>query len=529
MGRVNKGKRTTTMKINWNAVNKPLPLGIIVFFLMMVRVILFYIGSEERLIGIIPDDAFYYIQLAKHRVIDGFWTFDGTSLATGFHLFHGYFLAAIFLFLPNIEWQGLYLIIATISSISLSISAFLIIKLIGQLFDRKVQFMGVVPFLTLPVFIQSTSLMESWAVVLFSTLSLYVVFRKSSTTSWTLFLLIFLVGMMGSLARTDYGLIAGVLFSTSLLLNGFKRQTITNRVIVLLAGAILGLTIALLHNYVISGNFLQASAQIKLHWSSFNGHSLAAPLHLITKSVMHIFPGIALFLVFTMVAGALIVYSILQVVKVEYGGIRSERSIVFFACLLTLIGYIFVYRHNSEALQLWYAANFVAPIGVTLAGIAFYALNKLRFLVSSIAFLSYLTSALFIVGHIPHSHQSVMMKSGLYLKDMSDDKVYAAWNAGIISYFSGKPLVNLDGLTNDDAVPYILSNRLFDYIIERKIDYIVDFSDKFNERSRTLGGYDDWRIESCIREQIIDDNSVARGSSIHSLFVVDIPCQESAN
>jgi hypothetical protein len=307
---------------------------------MMTRVMLFYIGSEERLIGIIPDDAFYYIQLAKHRVIDGFWTFDGTSLATGFHLFYGYVLTAIFASFPNIELQGLYLIIGTISSISLSISVFLITKLIGQLFDKKVQFIGVAPFLTMPIYIQSTSLMESWAVVLFSTLSLYVVFHKSSTTSWTWFLLIFLVGTLGSLARTDYGLIAGVLFITSVLIKSFKRQAITNRAFVLLAGAILGLAIALLHNYAISGHFLQASAQIKLHWSSFNGHSMAASLALMTKSVMHIFPGNGLFLILTLMAGTLIIYSILQVVKVEHGGFRSERSIVFFACLLTLIGYI---------------------------------------------------------------------------------------------------------------------------------------------------------------------------------------------
>ena len=524
------------MTINWNAVNRPLPLGIIVLFLMMTRVVLFYIGSEERLIGIIPDDAFYYIQLAKHRVIDGFWTFDGTSLATGFHLFYGYVLTGIFSSFPNIEWQGLYLIIGTISSISLSISAFLIVKLIGQLFDKKVQFIGVVPFFTLPIYIQSTSLMESWAVVLFSTLSLYVVFRKSPTTSWTWFLLIFLVGILGSLARTDYGLIAGVLFITSVLLKGFKRQVITNRAFVLLVGAILGLAIALLHNYAISGNFLQASVQIKLHWSSFNGHSMFTSLTLMTKSVMHIFPGIGLFLFLTLVAGTLIVYSILQVVKVEHGGIRSERSIVFFACLLTLIGYIFVYRNNSAALQLWHAANFAAPIGVTLAGIVFYALNKVRFLVSSIAFLAYLTSALFIVGYIPYPHQSAMMKGGIYLKNMSDDQVYAAWNAGIISYFSGKPLINLDGLTNDNAIPYILSNRLFDYIIDRKIDYIVDYSAMFGERPRIRGGYDDWRIESCIRmeqtigvEQTFGDSSEDWASTRLSLYEVDTICQESLN
>ena len=271
---------STHRGFNW--INQPISLGIIVFSLMIVRVLLFYISSEERLIGVIPDDAFYYIQLAQHRVTDGFWTFDGVSPATGFHLFLGYFLVAIFLLLPSIELKELFLLIGTISTISFSFSVFLVAKLIGQIFDKKVQFMAVVPFLAYPLYLQSTSLMEAWAVVLFSSFSLYAVFRKPSGQDRVWLFVIFLMGIFGSLARTDCGLIAGVLFITLFLLKGYKSQHATRKSLLLLVGAVIGLAIALLHNYAISDNFLQASAQIKLHWSNIFGHNSFSPISFIS-------------------------------------------------------------------------------------------------------------------------------------------------------------------------------------------------------------------------------------------------------
>jgi hypothetical protein len=39
-------------------------------------------------------------------------------------------------------------------------------------------------------------------------------------------------------------------------------------------------------------------------------------------------------------------------------------------------------------------------------------------------------------------------------------KPIGAWNAGIVDYLSLGGVVNLDGLVNDDAVPYVLSNSL---------------------------------------------------------------------
>ena len=52
-----------------------LPLGL--FFLLLVRSFYFYTTPDSILVGVIPDDAFYYLQLAKNRALLGFWSLTG--------------------------------------------------------------------------------------------------------------------------------------------------------------------------------------------------------------------------------------------------------------------------------------------------------------------------------------------------------------------------------------------------------------------------------------------------------------------
>src|SRR5262245_13146339 len=109
-----------------------------VFALMTARVIYFGLSADESLINVIPDDAFYYIQLARHRVADGFWTFDGASPATGFHLLYGYFLVALFSFFGDVGWRELYAVIGIIASSSIAASAYFTCRAVEMVLDRKV-------------------------------------------------------------------------------------------------------------------------------------------------------------------------------------------------------------------------------------------------------------------------------------------------------------------------------------------------------------------------------------------------------
>jgi len=59
------------------------------------------------------------------------------------------------------------------------------------------------------------------------------------------------------------------------------------------------------------------------------------------------------------------------------------------------------------------------------------------------------------------------------------DTIFAAWNAGQLSFFSNRTFINLDGLINNsDYYERVLrgSVPLSDYLTENKVAYIVDYS-----------------------------------------------------
>src|SRR5690606_2026508 len=126
----------------------------------------------------------------------------------------------------------------------------------------------------------STVMMESWLVILFSSLTIFFVAQQKEASPKFLFGL-FLIGLLGSLSRTDYGMLPGVLFCTIFFAERFKITPSVVRSFTILSGAIIGVFVVLIQNYFISGQLAQASAQTKLFWSSVAGHSIYAPLQLV--------------------------------------------------------------------------------------------------------------------------------------------------------------------------------------------------------------------------------------------------------
>ena len=68
-----------------------------------------------------------------------------------------------------------------------------------------------------------------------------------------------------------------------------------------------------------------------------------------------------------------------------------------------------------------------------------------------------------------------MRRAGLFLKDHTPPgAVVGAANAGIVSWWSDRRVVNLDGLINNAAAQAIAERRLADYLVEQGICYVVD-------------------------------------------------------
>ena len=509
--------------------NQPLMSYIVyvLLALLLCRVFYFYFQPETVLVGVIPDDAFYYLDLAKHRAAFGVWSLEGLTSATGFHLLYAYILVLIYKIFPHISINNLYIVISLLSVLTITWAAHLTSKVATKFSNLSGGLISLAPFFTWACLVQVSSLMESWLVIYFSAITMYLVFNETKIKACNFFILI-LVGLLGSLARSDYGMLPGIIFGC--LLIGYRfwgDYEALIRSALLLIGASVGVGLVLIHNVLIAGNVLQSSAQTKLFWSELFGHKIYAPLSLFAGAVMPVgggsFPVIAILVVIS----GLCIYGVIKIFKIGFGYKKiNQQLIATLACLMVITAYLLFYRYNSEALQLWYFANFLVPYSIFLAlscALVFtQRIQSVSMLIISFYFILGLSKLFFV----PWPYQMQMMAAGKYVAEDRSKSLYAAWNAGIVNYYSGGKIVNLDGLVNDEILVYIKQNRLFDYLKERNIRYIIDDVEMISEtRLRKKGGYDDERINRCVRQIKIVNSGLYEKSVVKiGLFEVQENC-----
>jgi hypothetical protein len=69
-------------------------------------------------------------------------------------------------------------------------------------------------------------------------------------------------------------------------------------------------------------------------------------------------------------------------------------------------------------------------------------------------------------------------------KKVPKGSVIGSWNAGVLGFYSGYPVVNLDGLVNSwDFLPYLEHRDLAGYIRDQGIQYIADTSYEVGARA----------------------------------------------
>lgn len=506
----------------------PLCAGAVVFAVMIARVIYGATLSDSALIGMIPDDAFYYIQMARHRVTSGFWTFDGTAPTTGFHLLYGYLLVFVYSVLPDIGWRQLFVLIGVYSSVLIAVSAYYISRATESMFDRRLVPIAIAPFFTPVVMQQSTAMMEAGTLICLTGLTVFAIARQKSLKIRWLPVLI-LLGFAGSLTRSDYGLLPGVLF-VALFCAALWMDNWTHlkSAFLVTVGAVLGVLAIAFHSYLISGEMVQASAQTKYYWSVLSGHPVGPAITLAASVGLPLFDSVGRLpkVVYMAVAGVPVAWSLWRLIWFGEPLPKSPGVAMFLGCLLTIAGYVLFYRQNSQGLLPWYSANFVAPTGIVLASVVWVMFQYRASTAALLGGALFLSTGLATGYTIQSKHQAGMMQAGLFLKDRAGTDVYAGWNAGVISYFSGKPLVNLDGLANNEVYPYLRENRLLDYLKQRKVRYILDYASMIEEPyARRRGGYDDARVDKCIHAvRTVDEGAPSWWGARMTLFEIRPGC-----
>lgn len=455
--------------------------------------------SDARLVTMVPDDAFYYIVLAQNFAAAGGWTFDGVAPATGFHLLWGYLLAGVQWALGNPDWRGLFLTGAALSAVAVAGAAGLVAATARRSFGPAGALGATFAFLSFAGAQQATLLVEAPFVILIAAALIALTLRRDVPADGGTLLAAFALGFAGMMARSDFGLLPlGVLAGHGLAhLARLERRAALLAPAAALAGAVAGLAAVLAHAYAISGVGLQASADIKHHWSALAGHPLGNGLTILVQTLLPVVvPVAARWVLLALVLAA----AVCAAMSRRHWPDRGAGTVFGLAMAGTVAAYLFYFRYNSQALQIWYAANLLVPTAFVLGGAFAAFFGRLRpFGLAALGLTIVLCLAFSTRPVWPW--QASLREAGLFLREHPEVDPVGSWNAGIIAYFAGRPVINLDGLVNDDVVPAIKAGDMTGYLQRRGVRYLVDGGEMFEGRKLARGGYADGRLAGCIRDR----------------------------
>ena len=93
-----------------------------------------------------------------------------------------------------------------------------------------------------------------------------------------------------------------------------------------------------------------------------------------------------------------------------------------------------------------------------------------------------------------HANHGELLDAAHWLtQNTPEGTVVGAWNAGVLSYFSGRQVVNLDGVINDEAIEYNRRRAIDEYIETRDIRMLADVETQIATYMDGFGGIPDWR------------------------------------
>ncbi|WP_394846923.1 hypothetical protein LZC95_05580 [Pendulispora brunnea] len=427
---------------------------------------------DEKLARV-PDDGFYYLNLARNFALRGDWSFDGgVSHTTGFHPIHAFvasFIARL------VEDGNLLLVIHGALGCLLTLLA---AHCVLSVFAHDVGASCGVLFVFAGGACLSCPLMAmEWPyVVAIHGALLWLVLREHTLAA-------FVAGTLAVLARIDaviptaftaLGVVAWTIH------HGLRRRPVrpdrAQTAVAAFAGALFTFFGYGAYLWMSTGYFFQGSARMKSHWASLQGFEpvrlLALPWRAVPFGwwlVENRAPVVTAIGIGVCIVAAAIGARDLRRTRVPAPPVDS---LPMWMAVPALLGTYAVYAARLSSSQPWYTAHFVVPIAV-LVGMGARALFRATPARVPCAALVILGALSFVATRTAiWPHQRLLAAAGEWIR--ASGKLVVSYNAGILGYVSDSHVVNLDGLVNDDIHPYIFDGTAACYIEKIAVDTFVD-------------------------------------------------------
>jgi hypothetical protein len=450
----------------------------------------------------IPDDSFYYLQIARN-IVHGFGSsFDGQTLANGYHPLWLLMLIPIY----HLFSTGVVMDTAPIHA-ALAVEAFLnglVGVILLAILKRYTQSSWIQALALLSWFFNPFNLyamengLETAVSIFFISLFILVAIRAREIQTHNRLIIVGIVGGLMMLARLD-NVFYFLMFLSWLLyeygwLEGFKRA--------LTAGIPASIVVSpyLVWNYVTFGMFFTSASEA----TTMVEHQLIVQDH--GPSILQKIKAVIYISDYTLrqiatQTGAPSVFFVL--VGLSAGmfmqAAESTRRLLRHVPIEWFLfgGFALNFIANASirwSPREWYFIPLHLFMALWIAWLLEYLRVRQKIRMDVLAVCVLLTASLFYINwskNLKNGYDTslTMLQATLWMNEnVPEGATLGAWNAGIAGYFSTHRLVNLDGLVNNDAFNAIKARNEWAYIKAARIDYISDFEGRVEYRMGSFLG-----------------------------------------
>lgn len=483
------------------------PALIIIALAAVVQIFLITRPIEFLLINILPDDAFYYFEIARNIAAGVGSTFDGLTATNGYHPLWMLILVPIYkIFGTDVGALEPIRAALAFSALLNAATGYMVWSILGRFtkdtFARLAgfAFWALNPFL---LYLTVNGLETSLSLFFIALLFLQTVRIEERVTTRQLVIL-GIIGGLCILARID----TAAYVAAIVLWMWLRSRSRESFMEALTAGVVVAAIVApwLLWN-VTNFNMLLTSSSgantLVNHTLIYqdNGpgiyQTVKATFYTIHNQIHEIVvrtgaPGLSF-----MLGGAAVALLFAGAWRLP----RRWRDVpVIYAWWC---GFLLLFLLNVAVRwtgRPWYFVSF----GILLALLAAVSFDAIRLRwpygtaakrLTALACCGLLGFSFFVWWHKeltnPAPQQSEMYATATWLNEHVPSARIGVFNAGIIGYFSHAEIVNLDGLVNNEAYEAMRNRQLFAYLNERDIEYIADFPIYITYRYKSFWGVAD--------------------------------------
>jgi hypothetical protein len=446
-------------------------LAVILAFVLfiIVSVVLF---PFNFLLNFSHDDAFFYIKTADNFSKGLGSTFDGINPTNGYHPLYFLFLSFYFFLIhlfsnpsPEVLYKAIFILDSTLMGLTLMI----IYRILKFTAGNKHKFILYIPFFLTLTVIRDFGL-ETHLLSLLFFIYAYAILRENIYGKNYFYLKLLIIPLI-FLTRTDY---LYTIIPSVLVADYFLNRN-ENRKMYLITNLIFLLVIASIYysiNYFIFGNISTISAVIE---NTF-------PRIVLIENIKNLF--LSKTQLFNQLPRLLFVISVLIFQfyywsrKIELLTLKEKN--IFMIFFISSIGsFLFLLLHmmfNSSSIREWYLT---LPTLITAFQLVLIINLKSKYFAS----LLIIFSLMFIVVLYVTRIQNNKFESGyIYAKNLSNyvtenENVFQIDFTGIVGFFSGRKIVNGDGLINSfEYLSSLKSGEIYKYLKKYKIRYYSTFS-----------------------------------------------------